>query len=272
MQAVGIAGRRAASVARRVGNMVPSERYIAALRTAAERAHGRVLGAGTTFVVDPERAGSGSASCYPTPHGSIVWCDAGVIERVSTIDVSGALSAVEFVHATTALGGVVVGFGHLRTLDGALRSPDVRSDGMTVRHFGVGEDPPVELLGALSAACEDDDVGAADLDLECLDPTYTLVIAPDGTIVAYASARPLAIDPSFDDIAVLTHPDWRGRRLGAFAVHEFIRRRSAEGQSMLYRCNVDNVASSRLAESLGFSLVTTIGAVSLANASGLSSP
>jgi L-amino acid N-acyltransferase YncA len=119
------------------------------------------------------------------------------------------------------------------------------------------------MLDDLIAASDDDDVDEADLDPEHLDPTFTLLVTPDGTIAAYASARPHDLDPCFDDIAVLTHPAWRGRRLGALAVHEFIRHRRAQGHRALYRCNVDNVGSNRVADSLGLTLVMTIGAVSI---------
>jgi len=240
---------------------LPSERYVGALLAAAEQQQGRALNAGTTIVIDPERDGSGTASCYPTPHGSIVWCDAAVKGRLAALDVSQALSAHEFVEMATVLGGSVIGFGHIRVLDGDVQRPASSTDGLHVRHVPDGEEIPVDLLADMADACDADDVDAADLDLDHLDPTYTLVVAPDGSIAAYASARPADLDPSFDDIAVLTHPARRGRRLGAFAVHEFVRRRVADGHHMLYRCNVDNLASNRLVDSLGFTLVTTIGAV-----------
>ena len=243
--------------------MLPSERYFAALRAAAETAHGRPLGSGTTLVVDHERAGTGSASCYPTPDASIVWCDRSLLERLAPIESSSTtLSAEEFIVATAALGAVLVGYGRIRTLDGDLRRPAADLGDLIVRHVAVGDTPPISMLAGLIAACDDDDIEEADLDLDHLDPTLTLLIAAHGTIAAYASSRPHEIVGDFDDIGVLTHPAWRGRRLGALAVYEYIRRRQAEGRCWLYRCDLDNIGSNRVAESLGFTPVTTIGAVS----------
>jgi GNAT superfamily N-acetyltransferase len=242
--------------------MSPSERYLASLLAAAETEHGRALGSGTTLVVDPERDGTGSATCYPTPRASIVWCDARVFERLASIESSRALSAEEFVVAAEDLGAMLVGYGRNRVLDSEPRRPDADLGDLVVRHLGTRDAPPISMLDGLIAACDDDDVEEAELDLDHLDPTFTLLVTPDGTIAAYASSRPHHVEPSFDDIAVLTHPAWRGRRLGALAVHEYIRRRQVEGRRWLYRCNVGNVGSNRVAESLGFTLVTTIGAVS----------
>ena len=242
--------------------MLPSERYFASLLAAAETAHGRPLGPGTTIVVDPERVGTGSASCYPTPYTSIVWCDPSLLERLAPIESSKTLSAEEFIVATDALGAVLVGYGRIRTLDGDLRRPGADLGDLIVRHVGVGDAAPISMLDSLIAACDDDDIEEADLDLDHLDPTLTLLIAADGTIAAYASSRPHDILADFEDIGVVTHPAWRGRRLGALAVYEHVRRRRAEGRCWLYRCDLDNTGSNRVAETLGFTLVTMIGAVS----------
>jgi GNAT superfamily N-acetyltransferase len=242
--------------------MNPSERYVASLLAAAETEHGRPLGPGTTIVVDPERAGTGSASCYPTPYTSIVWCDPSLLERLAPIESSKTLSAEEFVVAADALGAVLVGYGRIRTLDGDLRRPDADLGDLIVRHIDVGDAAPISMLDSLIAACDDDDIEEADLDLDYLDPTLTLLIAADGTIAAYASSRPHDLLVDFEDISVVTHPAWRGRRLGALAVYEHVRRSRAEGRCWLYRCDLDNTGSNRLAETLGFTLVTTIGAVS----------
>jgi GNAT superfamily N-acetyltransferase len=242
--------------------MLPSERYVASMLAAAELASGRPLGSGTTVVADPERVGTGSATCYPLPHVSIVWCDPSVLERLASIESSTTSTAEEFVGAARALGAVPVGYGPIRTLDGDLRRPDAELGDLAVRHVGAGDPPPISMLVRLIADCDDDDVEDADLDLDHLDPTSTLLVTPDGTIAAYASSRPHEVLADFDDIAVLTHPAWRGRRLGALAVHEYVRGRRAEGRCWLYRCDRDNIGSNRVAESLGFTLVTTIGAVS----------
>jgi len=243
--------------------MLPSERYLASLVAAAEATHGRPLGRGTTLVVDAERDGTGTATCYPTPHASIVWCDASVRERLAAVETTKALSAEEFVAAATDLGATLVGYGRNRVLNGDPRQPAADLGDLAVRHVDSNDAALIAMLAELIAACDDDDVDDADLDLDHLDPSYTLLVTPEGTIAAYASARPIVVDSSFDDIAVLTHPAWRGRRLGALALCEFIRQRQTEGRRFLYRCNIENLASNRVAETVGFTLTTTIGAVSL---------
>jgi GNAT superfamily N-acetyltransferase len=246
---------------RSFGLMLASEHYLASLLAVVETAHGGTPGSGTTIVVDSARVGTGSASCYPTPYGSFVRCDPSLLERLAPLESAHAMSADEFVLATAALGAVPVGYGRIRTLDGDLRRPDANLGDLVVRHVGVDDDPPISMLEDLIAACDDQDIEEADLDLDHLDPTFTLLVAADGTIAAHAGSRPHDVLADFDDIAVLTHPAWRGHRLGALAVYEYVRRRRTEGCYWLYRCGLDNIGSNHVAESLGFTLVTTIGAV-----------
>lgn len=243
--------------------MLASEYYLASVLDAGELALGRSLGSGTSLVVDPRRSGTGSATCYPTPHASIVWCDPDERDRLASVEMETALSAREFAAVARRLGARLVGYGHIRVLDGGLYRPDADLGDLVVRHFGADDAPPISMLSGLIADCDDDEVEEADLDLDRLDPTLTVLVTPDETIAAYASARPHDLAPSCDDIGVLTHPAWRGRRLGALAVHEFIDQHRTEGRHWLYRCDADNIGSNRAAESLGFTLVTTIGAVSL---------
>jgi predicted GNAT family acetyltransferase len=191
-----------------------------------------------------------------------VWCDPSLVERLIPIESLKALSAEEFIVATDALGAVLDGYGRIRTIDGDLHRPRADLGDLIVQHVGIGDAPPISMLDGLIAACDDDDVEEADLDLDHLDPTLTVLITADGTIAAYASSRPHNVLADFDDIGVIVHPAWRGRRLGALAVYEHVRRCRAEDRCWLHRCDLDNTASNRLAESLGFTLVTTIGAVS----------
>ena len=207
-------GLLAGSSIPRFAPMLPSERYLASLLAEAKTMQGRPLGSGTTLVVDPEREGTGSATCYPTPHASIVWCDASVVERLAPVESSRPLSAEEFVAAAGDLGAALAGYGRNRVLDGDPQRPAADPGDLVVRHVAADDAALIPLLDEMAAACDEDDVEEADLDLDQLDPTYTLLVTPGGTVAAYASGRPYVGEPSFDDIAVLTHPAWRGRRLG----------------------------------------------------------
>jgi GNAT superfamily N-acetyltransferase len=240
--------------------MLPSERVVAAVRAAAESTLGRTVGDGTTIVADARRAGTGSASCFPTPGATIVWADPSVSERLAPLESARALSVHEFVGATETLGATPTGSGQWRVLDGALRPPVADTVELTMQHVGTDDLPPVPLLARLIDECDDPDVEEADLDLERLDPLMTLLLAPDAHVTVFAGGRPHGLLEDYHDIGVLTHPAWRRRGLGALAVHELVR--GHLGCSWLYRCDVDNVVSARLADSLGFSLVTTTGTVS----------
>jgi L-amino acid N-acyltransferase YncA len=238
-----------------------SERYRAGYIALAERGANGAPEAGSTVVVeDPDRDGTFSASCYSLGDRSIVWCDAAVSARVRMLGVTNVLSATEFTEAATAAGAELLGHGHVRVLDGAPLHVPTGSEVVRVQHITAADEQPVGALQELISACDDDDLDAAELDLDELDPIYTLLYA-SGSVVAYASARPGELDPAFSDIAVLTHPQWRGRGLGVRAVRELIVGHTRPGRHWLYRCNVDNVGSNRVAESLGFTLVSTIGAV-----------
>ena len=116
-------------------------------------------------------------------------------------------------------------------------------------------------LARLIDACDDDDLEEAELDLDDLDPHLLAMVDADGEIVAESGARPSEVDDRLDDIAVLTHPDHRGRRWGALTVHEFITRRQVDGARFLYRCDVENHGSNRVAESVGFEMIHQIAAV-----------
>ena len=98
--------------------------------------------------------------------------------------------------------------------------------------------------------------------MDRLDEAIVGVLDGSGALTAYAGARPWVFDASFDDVAVITRPDHRGRGMGTAAVAELSRRRQRSGRTMFYGCDVENMASSRVAEAAGFELVYTATAVS----------
>lgn len=67
----------------------------------------------------------------------------------------------------------------------------------------------------------------------------------------------------FDDVGIVTTPTYRGRGLGRAAVGHLVRQQHNRGRLALYNCDVDNVGSDRLAESLGFTLAQTVASVRL---------
>ncbi len=238
------------------------EYFAAILRNAAAVVGPSNLG-GTVVAPAPDRAGTGSASSYPTPTATVVWCDPALAERLAPLAGPTPISTDDFVESATALGARLIGRGNNRVLAGPLQRPRSDTAGFVERPIDPSDQGDRSLLTELAEACSEDDVDEADLDLDDLDPVISALIAPTGSIAAYAAARPSGIDASFDDLAVLTHPAFRRRRFGAFVVHEFIVRRAGRfpQRRMLYRCATANAGSNALAESLGFTMAHTMGAV-----------
>ncbi len=241
--------------------------YFSSLTAAAETAVGRPVRGGTVVAPEEDRAGSGSATSYPTPSGTIVWCDPALVDSITQV-LSGvthqAIDSMQFVHRATSHGATLSGFGNNRVLIDDLRQPEATS-ALEIRRLDRDSGDDCETLAEFIAAASEDDLDEADLELDNLDP-FIVGVFDAGKMVAYGSGRPSEIDERFDDIGVLTHADHRGRGLGALAVSEFISRRVASDSSrrMLYRCTTENAGSNALAASLGFTLAHTIGAVRFA--------
>ncbi len=242
----------------------PKLQYFSAVLEAARRDLGRDLPHGTTVVASADREGSTAAVAYPLGERTVIWCAPAIATRLSSLDQPDALTVDEFVAAGELLGGTFGGRGRnlvLTSEPAALR--DHRHGAIEYGPIELDRDAGSdrELLAAFVAACSQDDLDEAELDMEELDPAILVLVDTAGSIASYASGRPWALDADFDDIAVITHPDHRGRRLGAIAVAEFARRRQRAGRMMFYNHNVENKGSNRVAETVGFEAVTTVAAV-----------
>jgi GNAT superfamily N-acetyltransferase len=235
---------------------------VQALTVAAGRMLGRELGAGTTVVADGGREGSDVAVAYPLGDRTIVWCAPALGERLRPLNGRVALGNDEFVARSSELGGVCSGAGRQRVLPRPAPDATVDSSRLVV----VDRDDPDDrrLVAAFVDRCAHDDLDEAELDMDELDEAIVGVLDPAGALASYASARPWRFDARFDDIAVITRPDQRGRGLGTEAVAALCRRRQRIGRMMFYNCDVDNLGSNRLAEVLGFQQVCTVTAVSFA--------
>jgi GNAT superfamily N-acetyltransferase len=244
----------------RHSQLSPAARLVSAVTTAAGEASGGELPPGTTVVASPTRDGSTLAVAYPLGERTVVWCAPGLATTLAPLNVPIALSNDDFTARAVELGGVYDGAGHQRVLPGPAPDPAVESSRLVVLDRGVGDHRA--LIAAFVARCSDDDLDEAELSMESLDEAIVGVLGDDGALVSYASARPWVFDPGFDDVAVITRPDQRGRGLGAAAVAALCRRRQADGREMFYNCDVANTGSNRLAEAVGFELVYTVTGVS----------
>ncbi len=237
----------------------PALRFAGAVSAAAEVDLGRELSLGTTVVGSPRREGSTLAVAYPLGDRTVIWCAPTLAPRLSTLNRPDAVTGDEFLAAAESLGASFVGRGHLRVLTGEPAS--LSRHGYDVIELDRDEPADRGLLAAFTAGCSEDDLDEAELDLHELDPAIVVLVDETGSIASYASGRPWALDADFDDIAVLTHPDHRGRRLGAAVVAEFARRRQRSGRLLLYNHNVENHGSERVAQTVGFEVMNTVVAV-----------
>jgi len=238
----------------------PASSYFSAVLDAARRDLGRDLPYGTTVVASADREGSTTAVAYPVGDRTVIWCAPAIAPLLWSLTQPGALTDDEFVAAGELLGGTFGGRGSNLVLTGEPAVLiDRRYEPVELDHNASSDR---ELLAAFIASCSEDDLDEAELDSDELDAAMLVLVDTAGSIASYASARPWAMDEDFDDIAVITHPDHRGRRLGAIAVAEFARRRQQAGRMMFYSHGVENEGSRRVAETVGFEVVNTVAAVS----------
>ncbi len=236
-----------------------SKRFSEALRAALSQELGRELPPGTMVVASQRREGSGTAVAYPTGGSTVVACAPRWVARLGPLDGGPVLSNDAFVSAATALGGTPSTWGRYRVLEGVPSAPDLEP----ARTVPLDRDRERDraIIAAFMAACSEDDLAAAELELDHLDPTILGVRSDDGALDALAFGRPWPHDDRFDDVAIVTAPDHRGRGLDRAAVAQLVRRQHARGRFALYGCDVDNVGSDRLAGSLGFTLVQMVASV-----------
>lgn len=243
------------------------DEYFSSLVESAEDATGSPFDGGTVIAPEEDRVGSRSATSYPTPSGTIVWCDPALVDQLGAVlagSTRPAIDSGEFVRLAVGAGAVLSGFGNNRVLVDTLRRPvtGAAAAGVSARRLDPDLATDLALITGLVAAASEDDLEEADLDVGELDADIVGLVDRE-RLVAYASGRPSPIDERFDDIGVLTHPAHRRCGFGVLVVSEYVRDRNLAkpDRRMLYRCSVENAGSNALAESIGFTLAHTIGAV-----------
>ena len=239
----------------------PRHRYTAGVTAAAEAELGRGIGVGTTIVADPERAGTNAAVIYPLERHTLIWCSPEYAPGLEWLADEAPLGAAEVAEQLIGRGGALLGAGNHRVLDDR---PAIRSDA-GFRLVSLDPTDPVgrRRLQAFVDDCDPGDLDEAELAMDDLDETVLVALADDDTIAAFSSVRPWSIDPAFDDIAVLTHPRHRRDGLAAAVVSALSSQQQAAGRLLFYGCDVDNIGSNHIAESVGFGLVATVSAVSI---------
>ena len=238
-----------------------SHRYAAGVMAAAEAKLGEPIGVGTTIVADPERAGTNTAVIYPLERHTLVWCSAEHAPALDWLADGVPLGVDDVIERLVSKGGELLGAGNHRVLDGR---PITRSDaGFRLVNLDPTDPVARRRLQAFIDDCDPDDLDEAELAMDDLDDTIVVALADDDTIAAFSSVRPWSIDSAFDDVAVLTHPEHRRKGLAAAVVSTLSSQQQAAGRLLFYGCDVDNIGSNHVAESVGFTLVATVTAVSI---------
>lgn len=210
-----------------------------------------VLGAdGVTIVPDLDREGTGRVSWYPIDPHAVLWVDPLLADGLrSAVNPDTALDEVGIDRLATSAGAELlwIALEHLLPDEAAPSVPAV--DGL-VR---LDHDDPAtaELVTGLLVACSEGDRDEADFDPDELDRFLAGVVS-GGDLVALAGGRDDDLRPGFLDIGVLTRPSARRRGLGRAAVAAVCADIVASGERPLYRCDLANEGSWRLARSLGF--------------------
>lgn len=239
-----------------------SQRFIEAVRAAMSVELGRGLALGTTVVGSRSREGSDTVVSYPLGESTAVVCAPRLVDRLRSLNGGPVVSNEAFVVAATALGATPGTWGRSRVFEGVPSAPDL--DPARVVALDRDRESDRALVARFIAACSKEDLDAAELKVDDLDPTILGVRSDDAALGALAFGRPWTHDGRFDDVGVITAPDHRGRGLGRAAVAQLVRQQHERGRLALYNCDVDNVGSDRLADSLGFTLVQTIASVRFA--------
>jgi GNAT superfamily N-acetyltransferase len=206
---------------------------------------------GTSVHAHEDRRGTGLVTHYPLGVRSALWSDPDVAESVTAAIARHAdepLTRAGWDSIARSQGAVPVGVGLEHLLPDRWVAPSAAA---TVVDFDPELPDTVRRVTDLLARCPEDDRDEADFDPQHLDPF--LVGWVDGDeLVALAGGRPEPVRPGFHDIGVLVRPDRRREGIGVALVAAVSARLLDAGEYPLYRCNLDNVGSRRLAEQVGY--------------------
>ena len=212
---------------------------------------------GTSVHGHEERRGTGMVTLYPLGDHSALWCDPEVVDRVAAAVrsyVELPLTIADWAVIADSHGATPIGVGFEHVLP-----PNWQPPVIDVEQLDPRSTETVRLVTELLDRCSEDDRDEADFDPDHLDPILVGRVQDD-ELVAIAGGRPEPLRPGFHDIGVVVRPDRRHAGIGVEVVAGVAARILDAGEHPLYRCNLDNVGSRRLAERVGFVRVLEIAA------------
>lgn len=244
--------------------MTPTDRYLRALTAEIGLDAASIARPATIVVPEDDRADSGLAVAYTIGELAAIRCDPALVSDLAPL-VSGdsALSFDEFEAWSSERSWRVIDGNDNHVLPADFVAPPATApEGATLVDLDTSDDTTRARIAALIDATGPDDADEAEVEMDALDDFAVGFLTGDGTMAAFASARPWEVDGSFDDIGVLVHPDHRRGGWGSGIVAALVARSLDRGTHPLYRCNWTIIGSKRLAVGLGFETVSRLLAVS----------
>ncbi len=213
---------------------------------------------GTSVRADPARDGLRLASRYLVGDHAIVWTEPALEAIAAELDGRSApIGDDEFRAWGESVGAEWMGQGFDHVLADGFRAPD-RPGAVVVLDPAAAA--AIELVAELLDASSEDDRDEAEFELDALDEVLVGWLEDD-RLLALGGGREWSARPGFRDIGVLVHPKARRRGLGRSVVEQVTTEILMRGHRPLYRCNAENVGSTRLCRSIGFEVACLVSAV-----------
>ncbi len=222
---------------------------------------------GTTVVGRDDRAGSEAAACYRVGDHLILWVDPAVEQRLAHLNDDATAGDDALAARLTEVGFELFAAVDMRVL--AKQVPTAAPPTDRYQHQTLTAENPADMDRIRRFAERSDEDELEDAALEHVldgsaefeeDAIHVIVdaAAGDDELVAYASACPWEWDRGFGDIGVLVDPKHRGAGLGRFVAAKTVAQLVEQGSQPLYRHEQTNDWSRRIANALGFELVTSL--------------
>lgn len=200
---------------------------------------------GTTIAPHENLKGTGRIAIYSIGPHTFLRTDPALVETLETLNAD-TQSSSEMILALFDGRAELGASGINYFLDETQFTPANPPAGFKIRQL-----PPVhdETLTAFFDACDIQDLEAVEIELDNPDPIIFGCFYGD-EMVSYASHR--YEGDTLADIGVLTRPDFRGRGLGKAVVSADALWCLHNNVVAMYRFDVENIPSSKIPRSLGF--------------------
>ncbi len=228
-------------------------RFVKALATTMGLERARLDKPGTVVIPEDQRAGTSYVVGYRLRQMTCLRVDPSLASEVEELaDPERSLSLEELSAWAEHAGWRIVDGGDsnlVTAMELTVRPPP---SGATVVALDCDNQAHRDRIAELIDQCDPDDVDAAEIEMDDLDPIIRALVDADGRLGAFASGRRWTDDERFDDIGVITREDLRRSGWGGAVVAAFCQASFALNRLPLYRYNWSRPQSKALSLSLGF--------------------